>query len=600
MSRIQVLPSDVVNKIAAGEVVERPASVVKELVENALDAGATKIEVELADGGRELIKVADDGFGMSRSEAELSLERHATSKLRDAEGLFQIASFGFRGEAVPAIASVARLALVTREPDALEGTRIEVEGGALRTIEPCGAPRGTTFTVRDLFFATPARRKFLKRAETETGHAQEALIRLALARPDVGFTLKSNGRVLFHSPAGPDGRERIAAAVGKEIFPHLLPIHGEHGSFSVRGFAASPEWSAPTNRAIYTYVNGRFIRDRQLLHAVGRAYAEVLPGDRLPGAVLFLEMPPHEVDVNVHPQKMEVRFADPRGAYEAIYRSLSEALRTGDWLKPRGAVADAKVARSYAVPASPQPALDWHARARATAIAARDAGLRDGDGMVRDGAMAREAAAALWPRAGDAEAAGAGAGFFASLRFLGQLARTWLLCETPAGDLVVLDPHAANERLILSRLLDSWRAGGLEGQPFLFPATLELGIADARVLIEWLPLLGELGFEVEPFGGTTFALKSVPAPAVGSDYRVLLGEIARILGERGREEAVPEILARIACHAASKLQGVLAPEEARALLDGLDGAGDGLRHPHGNVVVERLEGAELERRAGRR
>lgn len=595
MSRIQVLASDVVNKIAAGEVVERPASVVKEMVENALDAGATRVEVELADGGRELIKVADDGHGMSREEAMLALERHATSKLRDADGLWAIASFGFRGEAVPAIASVSRLTLVTREPDALEGTRIEIEGGRLVACEPAGAPRGTTFTIRDLFYATPARRKFLKRADTESGHASEALVRLALARPDVSFTLRSGGRVVFQSPASSDLRERVAAAIGKDVYPHLLPVAHEHGVYAVRGQIASPEWSAPTNRAIYTYVNGRFVRDRQLLHAVGRAFAEVLPDGRFPCAVLFLDLPPAQVDVNVHPQKLEVRFADPRGAYDAVYRAIGDALRSSQWLQPKGAAQAPQEPRRYEVPASPQPAMDWHARARASAI-----------GQPADGASVREAASALWPRAGDAEAAGAepAKGYFGALRYIGQLARTYLVCESPAGDLVVLDQHAAHERLTFQRLREAWARRDTAGQPFLFPATLELGIADARVLVEWLPQLAQLGFELEPFGGTTFALKAVPAALVGTDYRRVLADLAQELAQTGTtrtfDDAVSDLLATMACHASVRAHQSLAPEEAQALLADLDRTDFASRCPHGRPVVTELSLAELEKKVGRR
>ena len=584
MSRIRVLDSDVVNKIAAGEVVERPASVVKELVENAIDAGATRIEVELRDGGRELIQVVDDGTGMSREEASLALERHATSKLRDADGLFSIASFGFRGEAVPAIASVSRLTLVTREPDALEGTRIEVEGGELKVCEPTGAPRGTAFTIRDLFFATPARRKFLKRADTETGHATEALIRLALARPDVGFTLRSGGRVGFQSPASTDVRERIAAALGKDVFPHLLPVEHEHGFYGVRGHIASPEWSAPTGRAIYTFVNGRFVRDRQLLHAVGRAYADVLPEGRFPCVVLFLELPPGQVDVNVHPQKIEVRFADPRAAYDAIYRAIGETLRSTKWLQPKGEQ-HAAPARTYEGPASPQPVLDWHARARAAALR----------GPSSDHAV-REAAEALWPRKGDEEAA-AGPGWFGGLRYIGELARSYLVCESPGGDLVVLDRHAAQERVAFQELRGAKARGELAGQPFLFPTPLELAVAEARILVEHVETLGGIGVEVEPFGGTTFALKAVPAALVGADYRKVLAELATQLGARPGD--VEGLLAIVACHASARLEQALSAEEAQALLRRLDGVEAGARSLHCRAVVAELAFAELEKRAGR-
>lgn len=618
MAVIHVLPSDVINKIAAGEVVERPASVVKELVENSLDAGATQVTVELEDGGRERIRVVDDGRGMGRDDALLALERHATSKLADAEGLFSITSFGFRGEAVPAIASVSRLVLVTREPGSVEGTKIEVEGGRIVTVEPCGAPTGTSFDVRDLFFATPARRKFLKRAATETTHASEALVRLALARPDVGFTLRSGGRVTFTTPAGGDFTERIALAIGRDAFPHLLPFDHGSGPIRVRGHAASPDWSAATNAAIYTFVNGRFVRDRQLLHAIGRAYADVLPAGRQPGVVLFLEVPPAEVDVNVHPQKLEVRFAEPRAIYDAVYRALSETLRTTPWLRrgapgriaeePAPAAPGTGPARSYAVAASTQAPFDWHARARAAAV------------------EAREAAKALWPREGDAAAVASGPaaplpdpgnpgatadpgdgkppGYFSALRYIGQLARTYLVCEAPGGTLVVLDQHAAHERLTFHRLREAFRARKVVGQPFLFPAMVELGVADARVLSEALPALAELGFELEPFGGTTLALKAVPAELVGADYPRVLGDLARELStvgpERAFEAAVQDMLATMACHASVRAHEAMTPEEARTLLDDLDQIDFMSRCPHGRPVVAELSLAELEKKVQRR
>lgn len=584
---------------------------VKELVENALDAGSTKVEITLLDGGRELIQVADDGRGMDREDAELALERHATSKLREAEGLFHILSFGFRGEAVPAIASVSRLTLTTRRPDDLEGTRIEVEGGALKTVEPCGAPRGTTFAVRDLFYATPARRKFLKRPETEVGHVTDTVIRLALARPDVGFTFRSNGRVVFQSPANADTKERIAAAIGKEIHPHLLPIHQNHGRYSVRGHIGSPAWSAPSNRSIYTFVNGRFVRDRQLLHAVGRAYAEALPQGRHPGLVIFLEMPPGELDVNVHPQKMEVRFSEPRGVYDAVYRSLTNVLRTGDWLTslpepaPGGGEGAAVPTRSHPVPVSPQPVFDWHTRARRAALFG--GGFEAGGPGAGGGGNVAEAAAGLWPRPGDREAAtgateGAGWGSdgaglsrqvpkVGSLRFTGQLAGIYLLCEAPSGSLLVIDRRAATERLVANELGRAFEEGGAEGQPFLFPAMAEIGVAEARILVGHLETLEALGLEMEPFGGTTFALKTVPGAVVGVDYRKLLTDLAGVLGQGAQgPKGLVEVLAR---YAGSKPTEALTDEEAEDLLEALERIGG---VPGGMVEISL---ADLAKRFGR-
>lgn len=604
MTTIVQLSSDLINKIAAGEVVERPSSVVKELVENALDAGAKRIEVELEGGGRDRIRVTDDGRGMTKEDAALCIERHATSKLRDAEGLFQIESFGFRGEAVPAIASVSRLSLVTRVPDAVEGTRIEIEGGRIVSVEACGAPAGTTFEIRDLFFATPARRKFLKRPETEASHAAEALVRLALARPDVGFTLRSGGRISFQSPATEDPKERIAAAIGKEIFPHLLPVEARHGTIRIRGYAGSPAFSAPSTRAIYTFVNGRFIRDRQLLHAIQRAYEGLLPSGRSPGLVVFIDLPPSEVDVNVHPQKLEVRFAEPRAAYDALYRGLSEALSRGEWLEK---VEDPQAAtgRMYSVPASPQPVFDWRARYRSLA----------GEGRQPHGPLGpevREAAAALWPRPGDGEAVnqlpeGAAASLVSkagpqaldALRPIGTLRGTFLLCEAPEGDLIILDLHAIRERLAWERLDAARTLGELKGPPFLFPVIVDVGASLGKVLLARGPLLLRLGVEVEPFGGTNFALKAVPAELVGADYDRLLHQLCDAIEAAPEGEGEDAALAVLACLSSSLSEHELTQGEGAELLDALSKTRGARRCIHDSIVVSKLPLESLERRAGR-
>jgi len=597
MSKIRRLTPDVINKIAAGEVVERPASVVKELVENAVDAGATRVEVALEGGGKQRIVVTDDGAGMSREDALLAFERHATSKLRDADGLFHIASFGFRGEAVPAIASVSRMSLVTRREEDVEGTRVEVEGGEVKVVEPCGAPKGTQVRVEDLFFAIPARRKYLKRDETEAGHAAEALIRIALATPHVGFTLRSGARLTFQSAANADPRERIAAAITKDLHPHLLEADWEQGSLRVRGFVASPDWSTTGTRAIYTFVNGRYVRDRQLLHAIQRAYADVLPHGRMPAAVLHLDMPPADVDVNVHPQKLEVRFAEGRLVYEATLRAVKEALRTTRWLEARPA------ATTHFVPASSQPAFDWRGAART------------------DSAVVREAATALWPRPEDAAALarvqadtpvpeeedygdGEAPGFFSSLRYIGQFAGTYLVCEAPDRRLVLLDQHAAHERLTFHRLREAWRRREPIGQPFLFPVILDAGVSDARLLVEHLDALRSLGFELEPYDGTSFSLRSIPAELAGVDYSRILSDMARELATvgagRALDDAMTDILATMACHASVRAHQALLPEEAERLLQDLDTIDFKSRCPHGRPVVAQITLAELERKVGRR
>lgn len=621
MSRIRLLSSEVINQIAAGEVVERPASVVKELVENALDAGATRIEVTLEGGGKDEIRVVDDGSGMSREDALLAVQRHATSKLEDAEGLFALTSFGFRGEAVPAIASVSRMRIVTCLEGEVEGSQIDLEGGEVVSVEPCGAPKGTSITVRDLFYSVPARRKYLKRPETELGHVADALIRLSLARPDVTFTLRGGGRTHFHSPAGADPKERIAAAIGKDIYPHLIETDYVHGSITVRGYVASPDFSVRGTKAIYTFVNGRFVRDRQLLHAVQNAYSDMLMPGRAPGVVLFIELPPDEVDVNVHPQKLEVRFVDPRGAYDAVRRAISETLRSTPWLQ-KGESGERAARRNEEQTGGEGVPERVHRIPATSPHGASGAGTPLPFGAPRSFGAApaalREAAASLWPLPGDEarlrsdapaeprdpDYDGEAPGFFRSLRYIGQFAGTYLVCESPQRELVVLDQHAAHERLTFHRLREAWRSREPIGQPFLFPAVIELGIGDAKVLLEHLPALAEIGVELEPFGGTSFALKSIPRELAGADYTRVFADMARELASVGAgkalEEAVSDILATIACHHSVRAHQALSEEEARALLDDLDGIDFNSRCPHGRPVLAVFSIAQIEKGVGRR
>ncbi|MGC4115521.1 MAG: DNA mismatch repair endonuclease MutL [Myxococcales bacterium] len=605
MGKIQVLSDHLINQIAAGEVVERPASVVKELCENSLDAEAKAIKVELLDGGLRKILVADDGIGMTGEDAQACLGRHATSKLVDAEGLKKIATMGFRGEAVPAIASVSRFTLTTRERTAEAATKVVVEGGKIDRVEEIGAPAGTSVLVEDLFFNTPARRKFLKRAETEAGHASEAVIRLALARHDVGFTLVSGGKQSFSAPAAPkDPKERIAAALGSDVFPHLVEVDHRLNAMRVTGFVASPDYTLSTARGIYTFVNGRYVRDRGLIAAIQRAFSDAMMPGRQPAAVLYLEMPFEDVDVNVHPQKLEVRFADSRSTFDVIFHAVQLALRRSPWLT-QGAQARAEQAQAGG---EPSPALG---------LAAGTAEHAGGYGPMarpivptslpmRFGGVPVAAIAESWQyqpgpaRADDIPPAG----FFHNLRVIGQFARTYLVCEAPGPQLVVIDQHAAHERLRFHQLREAFRARKPQLQSFLFPATVEMPLAEARVLADHLDEVKQVGFDCEPFGGTTFALKSVPAPLVGCDYRQLLTDLASELMqvEKGRafESAMEEVLATMACHSAVRAHQSLSTEEARALLDALDAIDFNTRCPHGRPVAAQMPLAKLEKRVERR
>jgi DNA mismatch repair protein MutL len=593
--RIQVLPPDLINQIAAGEVVERPASVVKELVENALDAGASSVQVDVEEGGLSLVRVADDGGGMARDDAVLSLERHATSKLRDAAGLASIATMGFRGEALPAIASVSRLRIDTCSEEGVRegGTRLVVEGGQVVEVGVVARARGTTVEVRDLFFNTPARRKFMRSAPAEAGHASEAVIRLALARPDVAFALRSGGRAALTTAAGAPLADRAAAALGREVHRHLVPVDATRAEVRVHGVVASPDHSEATSRGVYLFVNGRYIRDRGAAHAVFRAFGGSLPAGRHPAAVLFLEIPPDRVDVNVHPQKLEVRFTDPRTVYDAIHAAVADALRPAPWLRHRPRPEP-----------SPAGALEGADDAAAVLAAAR----RGVEARAALGpALPLPAAREPEPPPGFAAPAGAAAaslGYFGSLRYLGQHARTYLLCEAPGGALVIVDQHASHERLLFHRLREGWRSRRLEVQPFLVAPVVTLPPATARALEAVLPEVRQLGLEVEPFGGESFAVKGAPALLAGVALQPLLADLAQQAEQAGRtaavEQAVDGLLATMACHAAVRANEEVSREEARALLDGLDAVDFKARCPHGRPVVFELPLAELERRVGRR
>jgi DNA mismatch repair protein MutL len=601
--RIQVLPPGLVNQIAAGEVVERPASVVKELVENALDAGATSVSIDVEEGGLALVRVADDGCGMTADDAQLALERHATSKLRDAEGLAAIATMGFRGEALPAIASVARFRLDTAPAEDGAGTRVEVEGGGRASSGPVARPRGTTIEVRDLFFNTPARRKFMRAAATESGHVTEAVVRLALARPDVGFTLRSAGRLVLGSRAGAAAADRAAQALGRDAHRHLVPVDAGRGNVRVRGLVCSPDHSEATGRALYLFVNGRYVRDRGAAHAVLRAFAGTLPPGRHPAGVLFVELPLDRVDVNVHPQKLEVRFAEGREVYDALFHAIAGTLRTAPWLAHGRAGGERAPPGSLALTA---PGVAAGSDETAAVLAwAREAHAPEGSGaLVPPPSPVAGASGAFAFAIPDEAGLARPAGYFASLRYVGQHARTYLLCEAPGGTLVVIDQHASHERLLFQRLREAFRTRKLPVQPFLLPQVVTLPPAVARALEGGLPELARLGFDVEPFGGDSFAVKGAPAALAGVELEALLLDLAAQLELVGSgtaiDEALHDLLATMACHAAVRANQQVAPEEARALLDGLDAIDFKARCPHGRPVVFELPLAELERRVGRR
>jgi DNA mismatch repair protein MutL len=594
MARIQLLPETLSNQIAAGEVIERPAAVVKELVENSLDAGATRVDIDLLEGGRRLVRVRDDGTGMPREDAQLALQRHATSKLRTKEDLFAIASYGFRGEALPSMAAVSRFTLLTCEPGALSGTRVEIEGGQLVQAGDAGAPPGTSVEVRDLFWNVPARRKFLKRNQAEQAQCVDAVLRLALPRPGVTFTVREEGRSLLELPSGTEVlAARAEEALGREVRGNLFPFDNQVRGIRARGLGVSPRIEYGNARNIWLFVNGRAIRDRSLTHAVLRAYGELMPHGRYPGALVFLEVPPAEVDVNVHPAKAEVRLADARAAWDAIFSALTPLLAGGSWLQLPGSGTQT-VAPSKSYTLDPRESRVAEALARYAAGAGRDPQVHFPAAEVHGVHLGPQQSPLLTP-----------APFFKGLRYLGQVHRTYLVCEGPNG-LVLVDQHAAHERMNYQRLRRAAQDRAAPVQPLLVPHLVELPLAAAAAIFEAAPLLAGLGLEVEPFGPTTAAIKALPPPLARLDERALpalLGDLAGELAGHGRGDSLDRLrdalLARAACHASVRAHDALSAGEAQALLDALDQTDYGARCAHGRPVVAEWTTAEIERRFGR-
>ncbi len=593
LGRVRTLPDALIDQIAAGEVVERPASVAKELVENSLDAGGLVLRIEVRGGGREWIAVSDDGSGMEPADARLALRRHATSKIASADDLQRIATYGFRGEALPAIASVSRLRLRTRPRTSPTGIEIRVEAGRVLEEREAAGPPGTRVEVAELFAAVPARRKFLKSATTEWGHLSDWLARSALARPDVHFEVRRDDRPAFAWPAVADPLERVAAVLGEEEAAALVAVEHRAGPLRVHGFASRPDRHRPTLGGIHLFVNGRAVRDRLIQHALVEVYRDVLPRGRFPSAVLFLELPADRVDVNVHPAKWEVRFADPQAAHRAIHAAVSRSLESRRWLGApasgaagEGAAGASASAWPGAAEAAPRGPGDWVLAAQAPA----GAGFSESAGAAGV-AVASEAL------------------HFGSERLLGQLLATYLVLETARG-LILVDQHAAHERVLYERLRREWRDRAVASQGLLVPVPVTLDPAAGAAIGEAASGLGRLGFDVEPFGAATFAVRGIPALLAGSDAAALLRELAAELvadprarglaHERLPVTAVDRLFAGLACHAARRKGELLSPTEQQALLAALDAIPWAPTCPHGRPVAVPFELAEIERRFGRR
>jgi DNA mismatch repair protein MutL len=565
--RIAILPDAVADQIAAGEVVERPASVVKELVENALDAGATHVRVELEHGGKTLIQVSDDGTGMGRDDAVLALDRHATSKVRSAADLVGVATFGFRGEALPAIASVSRFGLTTHDGEGA-GTELGVTGGRLERVADAVRQRGTTVTVRSLFFNTPARRKFLRSVGSETRAAHEAVATLALAHPEAGFELHVDGTCRLAVPSAQEAEERIAGVWGRELAATLVPVTYAAGAFRVSGLIQRPGDARPTGRRTQLFVNGRPFRDAFLVRAAEAGYRSAIhPGDR-PSMLLRIDLAPGEVDVNVHPAKLEVRFRDRIGVERVVEEAVRDALSS---------------------------------LAAAAVVGGGAAGFRIG-GAVPAAAPAEWGADLFAPTDLEGTAPTPEAvqeGFTAPLL---QVFDTYIMYEAPEG-IVIVDQHSAHERVLYETVMRQLTGGDAPAQRLLLPLTLELTDEELDAVEAHGEAIRRVGFEAEPFGGRAVVLHTVPAPHprfdAGRCFRELIADLAR--GRFGGwANRLERFAATFACRAAVKGGERLDQREMRELLLRLFATDLPPHDVHGRSTIVQLPREELERRFGRR
>lgn len=554
MSRIIRLPDHVVNQIAAGEVVERPASVLKELLENAVDAGSGRVTADLKDAGRRLIRVADDGVGMTAEELELALERHATSKIATEADLREIRSLGFRGEALPAICAVSRFSLVSRARGSNQGTLVRGEGGAVQDRLPLECSEGTTVEVADLFFNTPARLKFLKSPQAELAAGLRVATQLALAEPALHLRVIHNGRPVLTAPKASSLRDRVGALLGYELAGRLLVVKREERGVVVEGLISPPALARANRDDIVVMVNGRPVRDTQLLQILLEAYRPLLARDRFPIAVLTLLLPTVEVDVNVHPSKAWVRFRQPRVVQELVFTAVQEALRAAEVVSsPRPTPPVAPAAEPSQAPAADQASL-----------------FRE-------------------------EPAAYSASLFGAV--VGQLQDTFIVAANEE-EVFFVDQHVAHERVLFERLKADLAIGPLPSQELLFPLTLEMAPSSHALLAEWQPALAGLGFDLEGFGGATLLLRAVPALLKGEEPRHLLEALVGGIGPTGREATPPLVdraLAFVACRAAVKAGAPLGREEMTRLLGDLSLTQTPFFCPHGRPIVSRLSLREIRR-----
>ena len=649
MSKIHVLPDSLANKIAAGEVVERPASIVKELIENSIDAGAKSIEVAVESGGRRLIRISDTGEGMNRDDAILAFERHATSKLKTAEDLEAILTLGFRGEALASIASVAKVRLRTQTASDIVGTEVEISGGRMLNVRDIAFTPGAEFEIRDLFFNVPARRKFLKSEATESFHIANLVTHYALANPHLSFKLLNNNRESIRTTPAADLRERAYQLFGGEFINGLIEVGGESGEMRVRGFVSSPSATRTTKDSQYFFINGRYVRDKVISRALIEAYRAMIPSGVYPSAMLFVEMPPHEVDVNVHPAKTEVRFVRGTIVYDLIRDAVRAAIGSSKAAvtlfskpEPEPSLKPQEVFRSHIFDEKPAQVSREELRAalklQAPPPQQFKIDLSDNEPTAEaepvSTATARErvdleapTAEELQPIAeppvsaepdpiqlyghrlgclgGKAAESNSQLKPAQSLTLiadevnpLGQMHNSFIIATDRTG-LLLIDQHVAHERILFEQHWNALRRKKVETQRLLIPETLDLSPAQATAFDQVLPELEENGFELGRLSGRTVAIKAIPAMLGPGVARTLLLELLDAIEENRRglslDEIRAEIAASLACRAAVKINMTLAPEKMRWLIDELMKKENPATCPHGRPIILRITAREIEK-----
>jgi DNA mismatch repair protein MutL len=572
MSSIRVLPELLISQIAAGEVVERPASALKELLENSLDAGAREISVQLAAGGSKLLKVSDDGHGIPRDEIKLALARHATSKIGSLEDLERVSSLGFRGEALASMASVSRLTLTSRRTGEKHAWTVTASGSSMTRASPAALPAGTSIEVRDLYFNTPARRKFLKSDPTEFAHCQEAFKRIALSRPDTGFTLQHNGRAQWHLKPQPL-RARIGALLGDEFNAASIQLDESSAGLRISGLIGLPAHARASREDQYFFVNGRYVRDKLAAHAIRQAYQDVLHHDRHPAYVLFLEIEPGQVDVNVHPTKTEVRFRDSRGVHQFIFHALNKALA--------GAVAGSAAPRGPVFTPAPAAAPAYMQQgAMALNVASPSAFYET---------LFRQPETAATPQETEDTPLGYA---------LAQLSGIYVLAQNRHG-LVIVDMHAAHERILYEKLKELLDQREIPMQPLLVPVSFPAEALDVATVEEQGEVLRTIGFDIAAASPKSLIVRAVPAPLADADARQLAGDVLREIRETGASRVLTErrneLLGTMACHAAVRANRKLTVPEMNALLREMEATERSGQCNHGRPTWHQISVAELDK-----